>query len=198
MRILIANSSPDPIYEQILRQIKAQIIAGDLREGEPLPSIRRLAQDLQISVITTNLFRVVGPKKTILSGCGGSTSYIDSEKLPNIRSDFSVGSGCIADLIKQTLTSELHQLTGGIHVVALAGAEVPETPDIVRFGVLAVPQTPATGVFDGQHGILHPGGLGRVGPLAAMDIVNRTRSLLTQNNIPATLVKELPTQQETP
>jgi GntR family transcriptional regulator len=53
MRILIANSSPDPIYEQILRQVKAQIIAGDLREGEPLPSIRRLAQDLQISVITT-------------------------------------------------------------------------------------------------------------------------------------------------
>ena len=53
MRILIANSSPDPIYEQILRQVKAQIIAGDLREGEPLPSIRKLAQDLQISVITT-------------------------------------------------------------------------------------------------------------------------------------------------
>ncbi len=53
MRILIANSSPDPIYEQIVRQVKAQIIAGDLAEGEPLPSIRRLAQDLQISVITT-------------------------------------------------------------------------------------------------------------------------------------------------
>jgi DNA-binding transcriptional regulator YhcF (GntR family) len=53
MRILIANSSPDPIYEQIVKQLKAQIIAGDLREGEPLPSIRRLAQDLQISVITT-------------------------------------------------------------------------------------------------------------------------------------------------
>src|SRR5512137_2499255 len=53
MRILIANSSPDPIYEQIVRQVKAQIISGDLREGEPLPSIRKLAQDLQISVITT-------------------------------------------------------------------------------------------------------------------------------------------------
>jgi len=53
MRILIANSSPDPIYEQIVRQIKTQIIAGDLAEGQPLPSIRKLAQDLQISVITT-------------------------------------------------------------------------------------------------------------------------------------------------
>ena len=53
MRILFANSSPDPIYEQIVRQIRAQIIAGDLHEGEPLPSIRKLALDLQISVITT-------------------------------------------------------------------------------------------------------------------------------------------------
>jgi GntR family transcriptional regulator len=53
MRILIANSSPDPIYEQIVRQIKAQIIAGELAEGAPLPSIRKLAQDLQISVITS-------------------------------------------------------------------------------------------------------------------------------------------------
>lgn len=53
MRILISNASPDPIYEQILRQIKAQIIAGELSEGEPLPSIRKLAQNLQISVITS-------------------------------------------------------------------------------------------------------------------------------------------------
>jgi len=53
MRILIANSSPDPIYDQIVRQVRAQIIAGDLHEGEPLPSIRKLALDLQISVITT-------------------------------------------------------------------------------------------------------------------------------------------------
>jgi GntR family transcriptional regulator len=53
MKIIISNSSPDPIYEQITRQIKAQILSGDLREGDSLPSIRRLAQELQISVITT-------------------------------------------------------------------------------------------------------------------------------------------------
>ncbi len=53
MRIIISNSSPDPIYEQINRQIKAQIISGDLSEGEALPSIRKLAHELQISVITT-------------------------------------------------------------------------------------------------------------------------------------------------
>jgi len=109
-----------------------QVIKGP----EEIESIR--VEKNRISVITTNLFRVVGPKKTILSGCGGSTSYIDSEKLPNIRSDFSVGSGGIADLIKQTLTSELHQLTGGIHVVALAGAEgiITVSEDIGRHNAL--------------------------------------------------------------
>jgi GntR family transcriptional regulator len=53
LRVVISNSSPDPIYEQISRQIKGQIISGDLGEGDALPSIRGLAQDLQISVITT-------------------------------------------------------------------------------------------------------------------------------------------------
>ena len=53
MKIIISNSSPDPIYEQVTRQIKGQIISGELREGDTLPSIRKLAQDLQISVITT-------------------------------------------------------------------------------------------------------------------------------------------------
>lgn len=53
MRILISNASPDPIYEQIARQIKAQILAGELPEGDALPSIRKLAHELQISVITT-------------------------------------------------------------------------------------------------------------------------------------------------
>ncbi len=45
MRIIISNSSEDPIYEQIVKQIKNQIITGDLQEGENLPSIRKLAQD---------------------------------------------------------------------------------------------------------------------------------------------------------
>ena len=53
MRILISNSSADPIYEQIKSEIKRQIVKGDLSDGEALPSIRKLALDLQISVITT-------------------------------------------------------------------------------------------------------------------------------------------------
>ncbi|HJH62080.1 MAG TPA: GntR family transcriptional regulator [Firmicutes bacterium] len=53
MQILIDNKSGSPIYDQIYTQIKAQIISGALREDEMLPSIRNLAKDLRISVITT-------------------------------------------------------------------------------------------------------------------------------------------------
>lgn len=53
MNILINNKSGLPIYEQIYTQIKTQIISGDLKEDEALPSIRNLAKDLRISVITT-------------------------------------------------------------------------------------------------------------------------------------------------
>jgi len=53
MKIIISNASPDPIYEQIVRQVKSQIINGELEEGAALPSIRKLAHELQISVITT-------------------------------------------------------------------------------------------------------------------------------------------------
>jgi len=92
----------------------------------------------RISVITKNLFKVLGPKKTILSGCGGSASYIDAEKLPKIHSDFSVTTVFIADMIKNTLTTDLHKLTGGIHVVALVGAQnvITISEDIGRHNAL--------------------------------------------------------------
>lgn len=51
--VIVSNASAQPIYEQIYSQIKAQILSGALREGELLPSIRALAKDLRISVITT-------------------------------------------------------------------------------------------------------------------------------------------------
>ena len=53
MEIIIRNTVNQPIYEQIYSQLKAQIIAGVLTPGEALPSIRALAKDLKISVITT-------------------------------------------------------------------------------------------------------------------------------------------------
>lgn len=53
MRIVLSYQSSIPIYEQIKEQIKASILSGELAEGMQLPSIRQLARDLKVSVITT-------------------------------------------------------------------------------------------------------------------------------------------------
>ncbi|KKO53440.1 GntR family transcriptional regulator [Paenibacillus sp. DMB20] len=53
MHILLSHSSGEPIYVQIERQVRQSIMRGELKPGDPLPSIRQLAKDLGISVITT-------------------------------------------------------------------------------------------------------------------------------------------------
>lgn len=53
MNIFISNSSGKPFYEQIASQIRGMIVSGELAEGEALPSMRALAKDLRISLITT-------------------------------------------------------------------------------------------------------------------------------------------------
>jgi GntR family transcriptional regulator len=53
MKIIVSNRSGVPIYEQIKEQIKTAIFSGELQEDDMLPSIRQLARDLKISVITT-------------------------------------------------------------------------------------------------------------------------------------------------
>ena len=53
LKIILSNRSSDPIYEQIKSQVKAAILSGELSEGDLLPSVRQLARDLRISVITT-------------------------------------------------------------------------------------------------------------------------------------------------
>jgi len=53
MDIIISNTAGVPIYEQITAQVKDAILSGKLKEGEALPSLRQLAKDLKISVITT-------------------------------------------------------------------------------------------------------------------------------------------------
>lgn len=49
----MSPNNPVPLYQQIVDQVKARILSGDLRPGDPLPSIRQLAEDLLASVITT-------------------------------------------------------------------------------------------------------------------------------------------------
>ena len=79
MRIIISNSSSEPIYEQIARQIKADIIAGTLEEGAVLPSIRALAHDLQVSVITTKRAYDELEREGFLDSVGGKGTFVAAQ-----------------------------------------------------------------------------------------------------------------------
>jgi GntR family transcriptional regulator len=76
MRVILSNSSPEPIYEQIVRQVRAQIISGELAEGEILPSIRSLAHDLQISVITTKRAYEELEREGLIDTVGGKGTFV--------------------------------------------------------------------------------------------------------------------------
>ncbi len=76
MKIILSNASPDPIYEQIGRQIKSQIISGELEEGTPLPSIRVLAKELQISVITSKRAYEELEKEGFIDSVGGKGTFV--------------------------------------------------------------------------------------------------------------------------
>ncbi len=85
MKIILSNASPDPIYEQIARQIKNQIISGDLEEGAPLPSIRMLALELQISVITTKRAYEELEKEGFIDTVGGKGSFVAVQNVELLR-----------------------------------------------------------------------------------------------------------------
>jgi len=76
VHIIIANSSAEPIYEQITRQIKNQILTGVLSAGEALPSIRNLARELQISVITTKRAYDELEREGLIETVGGKGSFV--------------------------------------------------------------------------------------------------------------------------
>ena len=80
MRIIVSNSSNEPIYEQISSQIKGMIIKEDLSEGDPLPSIRGLARDLQISVITTKRAYEELEKEGFIETMQGKGSFVAMQK----------------------------------------------------------------------------------------------------------------------
>lgn len=79
MKIIISNASNEPIYEQIGNQIKAMILKGELDEGDMLPSIRGLARDLQISVITTKRAYEELEKEGFIETVQGKGSFVASQ-----------------------------------------------------------------------------------------------------------------------
>ena len=92
MNIIISNRDERPIYEQITSQLKKMIISGELKQGQALPSMRALAKDLRISVITTKRAYEELEKDGMIETVTGKGSFvaeqntqlIKEEKLKNI------------------------------------------------------------------------------------------------------------------
>ena len=78
---IISNSGGQPIYEQICRQIKGAIASGKLRPGEMLPSIRSLARDLRISVITTKRAYEELERDGFIQTVAGKGSFVAQQDL---------------------------------------------------------------------------------------------------------------------
>lgn len=76
MNIIISNSSGKPIYEQIVSQIKNLIMTDSLKEGDALPSMRLLAKDLRISVITTKRAYEELEKEGFIETITGKGSFV--------------------------------------------------------------------------------------------------------------------------
>ena len=85
MTIIIDNKSGVPIYDQIYSQIKAQIIGDALRQDEALPSIRSLAKDLRISVITTTRAYDELERDGFIDRVPGKGCYVAEQNLELVR-----------------------------------------------------------------------------------------------------------------
>lgn len=81
MQILIANHSKEPIYEQIHSQIKALILSNTLQAGQPLPSMRQLAKDLDVSVITTKRAYEELEKDGYIYSIVGKGSFVSEQNM---------------------------------------------------------------------------------------------------------------------
>ncbi len=118
MNILISNASDKPIYEQIFTQIKAHILSGTLEPGQALPSIRALAKDLRVSVITTK------------------RAYDELEQAGYVNT--VPGKGCfVADhspqLVREAVQTQLEEhLTQAIELARRCGLRLEEIGELLK------------------------------------------------------------------
>ena len=123
MEIIIRNTTNQPIYEQIYAQIKAQIIAGKMSPGEALPSIRSLAKDLRISVITTKRAYDELEAEGFLYTVAGKGCFVAEKNLQLVRegrlreleehlaaaAELAVSCGVTAEEVLETLRTLLEE-----------------------------------------------------------------------------------------
>ena len=87
MDIIISNSSGEPIYQQISSQIKALIMNGTLKEGDALPSMRTLAMELRISVITTKRAYEELERDGFIESYTGKGSFVRAQNTELLREE---------------------------------------------------------------------------------------------------------------
>ena len=118
MDIIISNSSGKPIYEQITSQIKQKIMQGELKEGDALPSMRLLAKDLHISVITTKRVYEDLERDGFITTVVGKGSFVASTDSEFLREE-------------QLRTAEAH-LTQAVRAARLGGIDIEELVEVLR------------------------------------------------------------------
>lgn len=85
MNINISNSSVTPLYEQIQVQIKSQILSGNLKAGEGLPSIRNLAKELKVSIITTKRAYEELEKEGFIETVTGKGTFVANQNTERLK-----------------------------------------------------------------------------------------------------------------
>ena len=118
MDIIISNSSGKPIYEQITSQIKQKIMQGELKEGDALPSMRLLAKDLHISVISTKRAYEDLERDGFITTVVGKGSFVASTDSEFLREE-------------QLRTAEAH-LTQAVRAARLGGIDIEELVEVLR------------------------------------------------------------------
>lgn len=120
MDIIIRNTGEAPIYDQITRQVKGLILSGTLASGEALPSMRALAKDLRISVITTKRAYEELEREGFITTVPGKGCFVAPRNLELVR--------------ENTLRQMEEYLTKAVDAARSGGisrAEVAETLDII-------------------------------------------------------------------
>lgn len=119
MNINISNSSGQPIYDQITSQIKNLIITGELKEGDALPSMRLLAKELRISVITTKRAYEELEREGFIVSMTGKGSFVAGKNTEFIK--------------EEQLRSMEEHLQQAVESATLAGISLQEMIDLITY-----------------------------------------------------------------
>ncbi len=132
-QILSVMTSPASLEDFVLGYLYTE---GLIKNVDDIESFQIEGQTIR--VLVTEKIHVRGRKKTILSGCGGDSSSFDITRLPKVQSDLILDPSWLHEALKSVLDSDLHQKTGGIHVVGLISRNniIVKTEDIGRHNAL--------------------------------------------------------------